>query len=156
MAISEMVVSGAHAFFYAAGVEFSTKLTDAMFPPWQQVVPQKSEHVAPVSRAAFIDAARAASVASDPKSNGVRFEFCEGRVVASAKSPANGEASDTIDTSSIDAKGFFGVNFKYAIDAAKAFDADEIRVEFSDALSPIVLRAEKAGATQVIMPVRLD
>lgn len=152
----EMVVSGAHAFFYAAAVEFSTKLADAQFPPWQQVLPQRSEYVAPVSRAAFIDAARTAATAADPKNNGVRFEFCEGMVVVSAKSAANGEASDTIDTSSSAAKGFFHVNFKYAIEAAESFDDDEIRVEFSDALSQIVLRTDRGGATQVVMPVRLD
>lgn len=154
----EMWLSGSCAFFSVAGVEFSTKTVDAQFPPYEQVIPQTSERIAVVARTALIDAVRAASVASSKGGGGVRMDFADSYVLVSAKSSDNGEASDTIDaTIHGDAKGeaFFGVNFKYIIDAARAFDEDEIRIEFSSELDPVVMKDEKSGCVQVTMPMRL-
>jgi DNA polymerase-3 subunit beta len=153
----ELRVSGPVAFWNLAGVEFSTKLTDATFPPYEQVVPAKSERQASVSRSALISAVKAVSVAADGRTGGIRFDFAEGAARLSANHDGNG-GSDELTVDYASTPGFFGVNAKYMLDAAGSFDGDdeqELSVAFSSELDPIVLTAGKNSTKSVLMPMRL-
>jgi DNA polymerase-3 subunit beta len=151
----ELRVSGPVAFWSLAGVEFSTKLTDATFPPYEQVVPAKSEKTATVSRAALIGAVKAVSVSANSRTGGIRFDFADGKARVSAQFEGNA-ASDDVDADYQSAPGFFGACAKYVIEAAGSFDEeDEISVGFNTDLDPILFTGAKAGAKSVVMPMRL-
>lgn len=150
----ELRVSGPTAFWSVAGVEFSTKLTDAQFPPYEQVVPAKSERQASVSRSALISAVKAVSVAADGRTGGIRFDFANGKARVSAQFEGNA-GSDDVDVDYQSAPGFFGACAKYVIEAAGSFDEeDEIKVCFDGELDPIVFMGSKASTKSVVMPMR--
>lgn len=151
----ELRVSGPTAFWSVAGVEFSTKLTDATFPPYEQVIPAKPERKASVPRSALISAVKAVSVAADGRTGGVRFDFAEGAARLSAQHEGNG-GSDELTVDYASAPGFFGVNAKYMVEAASSFDdEEELHVAFSTELDPIVITAGKSASKSVLMPMRL-
>ncbi|MGK3981371.1 DNA polymerase III subunit beta [Sorangium sp. So ce118] len=149
----DLRVSGAVAFFDVAGVEFSTKLVEAQFPPYQQVVPAKSPRKAVVSRSDIINAVKAVSVAANSKTGGIKVEFADGKARLSAQHEANG-GTDELAADYEASPGHFGINAKYFLDAAGAFEEDELNVAFDTELDPIVITAGK-GAKSVVMPMRI-
>jgi DNA polymerase-3 subunit beta len=151
----EMRVSGHVAFFSVAGVEFTTKLVDATFPPYGQVIPVKSDRKATVSRSALLDAVKAVAVSANGRTGGVRFDFADGSAILSAQFESNNGVDEI--PAEYDAKpGFFGASAKYILDAVGSFeDEDEVEVSFDGELDPIVFTAGKVSAKSVVMPVRL-
>jgi DNA polymerase-3 subunit beta len=66
-AVVVIAQSGPNAFFQLGGVRFGVKLVDAQFPPYSQVIPQRSERLLRVPRAPFADALKAVSLAASDK-----------------------------------------------------------------------------------------
>jgi DNA polymerase-3 subunit beta len=152
----QITQSGSSAFFQAAGMVFGVRLVDAQFPPYAQVIPQKSEKVVRVPRAPFADALRAVSVAASERTGGVKLGLTPGTMRISTESPDTGEGFDEVP---IDYKGpamTVGFNAKYFLDVLGALDEDEIELGFGGELDPAVVRP--VGGRQflaVVMPMRI-
>lgn len=133
---------------------FSCKLVDAQFPPYQQVIPKDSKYTVTVARVPFIDALRAASVASSDRTGGVALEFGPESIRITAQSPEGGEASDEVaSTGGPSDPASIGFNAGYLVDALSVLDTDEVTISFSGELDPAVVRAE--GFVGVVMPMRI-
>src|SRR5580658_1423087 len=87
----QITQSGSSAFFQAAGMVFGVRLVDAQFPPYAQVIPQKSDKVVRVPRAPFAEALRAVSVAASERTGGVKLCISAGTMRTPADSPDTGE-----------------------------------------------------------------
>lgn len=145
--------AGPYLQFTADGFTFSCKLVDATFPPYRQVIPKDSKHTVTVGRLQFIDALRAASVASSDRTSGVALEFGADSIRITAQSPEGGEASDEVPSTGGPAEpARIGFNAGYLVDALSVLDSDEVTVAFSGELDPAVVRAE--GFVGVVMPMR--
>ena len=74
---------------------FAVRLVDAQFPPYSQVIPQQSEKLIRVPRAAFaVGASRAVSVAASERTGGVKLSVSQGTMRISTESPDSGEGSE--------------------------------------------------------------
>jgi DNA polymerase III subunit beta len=152
----QITQSGSSAFFQAAGMTFAVRLVDAQFPPYAQVIPQRSEKLVRVPRAAFADALRAVSVAASERTGGVKLGLTKGTMRISTESPESGEGFDEISVEYDGAPMTIGFNAKYFLDVLGALTEDEVELGFGGELDPAVVRP--VGQRQflaVVMPMRI-
>ena len=151
--------SGPNAFFQLAGFQFSVKLVDAQFPPYQQVIPDVSERIVRAPRLAMADALRAVSVAASDRTGGVKLSLHDGTMRFESESPESGEGFDEVAVEFDGSDITIGFNAKYFLEVLTAIDDDEVQLGISGELDPAVLRpgteASHAGYLAVIMPMRI-
>jgi DNA polymerase-3 subunit beta len=148
--------SGSSAFFQTGGTTFSVKLVDAQFPPYSQVIPQSSDKIVKLPRAAFADALRAVSIAASERTGGVKLGLTQGTMRITSESPESGDGSDEVPIDYSGPNLTIGFNAKYFLDILAALDGDEVSLSLSGELDPAVLRP--VGELQflaVVMPMRI-
>ena len=152
----QITQSGSSAFFQAGGMVFGVRLVDAQFPPYSQVIPQKSDKIVRVPRAPFADALRAVSVAASERTGGVKLGLSAGTMRISTESPDTGEGFDEVPIEYSGPPMTVGFNAKYFLDVLGALDEDEIDLGFGGELDPAVVKP--VGPRQflaVVMPMRI-
>jgi DNA polymerase-3 subunit beta len=151
--------SGPNAFFQLAGFQFSVKLVDAQFPPYQQVIPEHSERVVRAPRLALADALRAVSVAASDRTGGVKLTLTSGKMRFESESPDSGEGFDEVPAEYDGAELTIGFNARYFLDVLSAIDDEEILLGVSGELDPAVIRPGGESAAKsylsIIMPMRI-
>jgi DNA polymerase III subunit beta len=150
--------SGPNAFFQLAGFQFSVKLVDAQFPPYQQVIPEHSEQRVRAPRLALADALRAVSVAASDRTGGIKLTLAGGKMRFESESPDSGEGFDEVGVDYNGPELTVGFNARYFLDVLGAVDDDEIELAVSGELDPAVVRPanETVGSyLSVIMPMRI-
>jgi DNA polymerase III subunit beta len=152
----QITQSGSSAYFQGAGMTFAVRLVDAQFPPYGQVIPQQSEKIVRVPRAAFADALRAVSVAANERTGGVKLGFGSGTMRITTESPDSGEGFDEIPIEYSGENLTIGFNAKYFLDVLGALDDEEVELGFGGELDPAVIRpASKLPFLAVVMPMRI-
>jgi DNA polymerase-3 subunit beta len=150
--------SGPNAFFQLAGFQFSVKLVDAQFPPYQQVIPERSERTVRAPRSAVADALRAVSVAASDRTGGIKLSLSGSKMRFESESPDSGEGFDELN---VDYQGpdlTVGFNARYFLDVLNAISDDEIELGVSGELDPAVIRPvgpQASSYLSVIMPMRI-
>jgi DNA polymerase III subunit beta len=92
----KMMQSGPNAYFQLAGFQFSVKLVDGQFPPYEQVIPEVSERAVRAPRLALADSLRAVSVAASDRTGGVKLSLSAGKMRFESESPESGEGFDEV------------------------------------------------------------
>jgi len=152
----QITQSGSSAFFQGGGMSFAVRLVDAQFPPYAQVIPQQSEKIVKVQRAAFADALRAVSIAASERTGGVKLALTKGTMRLTTESPESGEGFDEVPVDYAGPAMTIGFNAKYFLDVLAALDDEEVLLGFGGELDPAVVRP--AGPRQflaVVMPMRI-
>ncbi|MES1175468.1 MAG: DNA polymerase III subunit beta [Myxococcales bacterium] len=150
--------SGPNAFFQLAGFQFSVKLVDAQFPPYQQVIPEHSEQKVRAPRAALADALRAVSVAASDRTGGIKLTLTNSKMRFESENPDSGEGFDEVNVDYGGPELTVGFNARYFLDVLSAVDAEEIELAVSGELDPAVVRPATESGTSylsVIMPMRI-
>jgi DNA polymerase-3 subunit beta len=153
--------SGPNAFFTVAGMQFSVKLVDAQFPPYQQVIPQISDRSVRAPRLPFADALRAVSLAASDRTGGVKLSVGPGTLRITSESPESGNGFDELSVDYAGPEVTIGFNAKYFLDVLAAITDEEVAVGLSGELDPAVLRPAGATTTSdrqflsVVMPMRI-
>lgn len=151
--------SGPNAFFSIAGMQFSVKLVDAQFPPYQQVIPAMTERSVHVPRLSFDDALRAISLAANDRTGGVKLSVLSGKLRITSESPDTGNGFDELVVDYQGPEITIGFNAKYFRDVLGSVDGEEIVLGISGELDPAVLRPGGESNHQdyvaVIMPMRI-
>lgn len=144
-------------FVEAGGYEWTCKLTDAQFPPYQQVIPADHPTAVIVSRQQLLDAVRAVKVAANDRTGTVKLSFGAESIRVSSESPGGGEADDEVSCkltkgSPVDV----GVNAAYLEQALGVIDADHVEIKLGEELDPLTIRADgdESGSVAVVMPCR--
>jgi DNA polymerase III subunit beta len=152
----QITQSGANAFFQGGGVTFAVRLVDAQFPPYAQVIPQHSDKLVRVTRAALADALRAVSIAASERTGGVKLSLTTGTLRITTESPDTGDGFDEVQMDYSGPSMTIGFNAKYFLDILGALDEDEVQLGLGGELDPAVLRP--VGERQflaVVMPMRI-
>ena len=151
--------SGPNAFFRLAGTQFSVKLVDAQFPPYQQVIPALTDRSVRAPRASFADALRAVSLAASDRTGGVKLALAEGTLRITSESPESGNGFDEIGVEYSGPELTIGFNARYFLDILGGLEDDEIVLGISGELDPAVLRPGVESSQQsyvaVVMPMRI-
>lgn len=148
---------GPNAFFAVAGMQFSVKLVDAQFPPYDQVIQKRAKDLARVPRNAFADALRAVSLAASERTGGVKILLTTGTLRITSESPESGNGFDEIPVDYAGPETTVGFNSKYILDAIGVLAEDEVLIQLTDELDPIVVRSVNTDDSfvGVCMPMRI-
>jgi DNA polymerase-3 subunit beta len=151
--------SGPNAFFELPGFQFSVKLLDAQFPPYQQVIPAEHAHRVRVPRGATSEALTAVSVAASDRTGGVKLSLSRGKLRFESESPESGEGFDELVVDYDGPDLTVGFNARYFLDVLRAIIDDEVEIALGGELDPAVIRPATANPNAsylaVIMPMRI-
>ncbi|MCU0663351.1 MAG: DNA polymerase III subunit beta [Myxococcota bacterium] len=132
-----------------------SKLIDSDFPNYDQVIPSSSERVVIAPRVLFLEALRRVSVVSSDRTLGVKFQLVEGSLEVMTNNPSVGEGAELVDVTYEGEKLVIGFNARYIIDALSTLTDDEIKLEVSGPLDPMVIKDMSGGFVGVVMPMRI-
>jgi DNA polymerase-3 subunit beta len=154
-----LLQNGPNAFFELPGFQFSVKLVDAQFPPYQQVIPEQHTTRVKVPRAAMAEALNAVSVAASDRTGGVKLSLSKGKLRFESESPESGEGFDELAVDYDGTDLTVGFNARYFLDVLRAVSSEDIELCLGGELDPAVIRpgssGEKLSYLAVIMPMRI-
>ncbi len=132
-----------------------SKLIEEEFPPYEQVIPKSNDKTAVVARLGLLEALKRVTVVSEEKTLGVRFELSEGLLEIETNNPSVGQGSEQLDVSYDGESVTIGFNAKYFMDILTVLKDDEVKMELSGSLDPVVLRDPNDLFIGVVMPMRI-
>ncbi len=135
-------------------VEVISKLIDASFPNYQELIPKDNNISVVLNREELSRITKLAALFSRSVGGSI---ICETKSPDSfsVKSIANefGE-NDSILETSVDKEGKINLNSRFLLDAINALEEKEIIFSFSDRIAPILLKNKKDSKyTHIIMPL---
>lgn len=152
----KLLRGGPNVFFATNDSTLAIKLVDAQFPPYQQVIPQRTESSVRVGRAAFLDVLRAMSVAASERTGSVKLGLSNGTMRVTSENPDSGDALDEIPIDYAGADMTIGFNVRYILDALGALDEDEIKLGLSGELDPVMIEPFSSRRyVAIVMPMRI-
>ena len=136
--------------------EFYTRLIDGEFFNYQQIIPKNAEIKVKVVTRDLVEALERASllITADNKAP-IRMKI-EGDKMKLNTVSRIGQAQDEIFIVKDGEDLEIGFNHKFVLDALKASETDEIMMDFSNHLSPCILRGiDRDDFIYMVLPVRL-
>ncbi len=134
-----------------------SRLIDAQFPDYRQVIPSESNQKAQLEREALNRALRrVALLCSDTRL--IKFGLSTGQLRLSANDPNLGEAEEPLPVQYNGEELAIGFNAKYVMDFLSVIHGEIIHLSANDPLSPGMFTSdaeEDAGFLCVIMPMRV-
>lgn len=137
---------------------FLSRLLDGNYPETSRLIPEQSKTIV------FIDAKdllqsidRASLLAKESRNNVVRFMTKgDNRVEISSNSPEVGKVVEEVSSQSIDGEELkISFSAKYMIEALKYIDSEKVKIEFTGAMRPFLIRPnDNDEILQLILPVR--
>ena len=138
-----------------AEITLVSKLIDAEFPPYDQVIPSASERQVILSRPDFLDALKRVSIVSPNQNPGVKFLLADGKLEIATSNPSVGEGSEQIDVHYEGSDLTIGFNAKYFIDILNVLPDEEVKVGLSGPLDPVTIKDTSNSFVGVVMPMRV-
>jgi len=145
-------------FFITKGedIVLYSRLIDADFPDYKQVVPENSEIEIILNRDIFLSALKRVCVFSSEKTKSVKLNLENNSITLTSVSPDVGEAKETFGTSYQGEAKEVGFNGNYIIDVLETMNETEISFKLTDELSPTVLKpTDNNNYISVVMPMRI-
>lgn len=155
-AIVHVRYNASSVFFDTSGLSFGSKLVDATFPPYAQVIPQSSSRTVKVSRSALVESLKAISLAADDKMGGVKLAVSESKMRLTAESSAGGHSEDELTIVLEGAPMVTGFNAGYLVDALSSVACSDVELLLGGELDPAVIRVVGDDSfLAVVMPIRI-
>ena len=152
----ELLVGPTYIGVKTETLNFSSKLIDGKYPDYEKVFPSGGPFPLMVGKETLQSALSRASVLSNEKYRGVRFELSKGSLKLTANNPEQESAEEVLE---VDYEGTdleVGFNIGYLIDVLGSIEEDTVKFEFYGEDSSCVIKepgSEKE--VYVIMPMRL-
>lgn len=136
------------------GCVIISRLVEGNFPNYKQVIPEQVKERVVLDREEFFAAIRRVSVVTNEKSNLVKLAFTKNLLTLTANTPDVGEGKEEIPVAYEGEDNTIAFNPTYLGDPLRNLEEKEITFEFTNALSPGIIRT---GSTflYVIMPMRI-
>lgn len=152
----ELAIGANHVRANFDGIRFTSKLIDGRFPDYERVIPSSEATTLKADRETLRSALQRAAILSNEKYRGVRLELGKGTLRIQANNPDQEEARDEIEVDYAGTAMEIGFNVTYLLDALSAIDSEAVEIDFVDANSSCLIRADKGSLSKyVVMPMRL-
>ncbi len=147
-------------FVLVNGFEFSCKLSDGNFPPYNQIIPDKWNYEIRLDRDKLFTTLKALIV-STGESRGVKLSFVEGKLLFDAES-SQGSGNDEMECDYQGTPTNYGVNAQYMIDAIEPVCTTKVVLKLSGDMDQILIeedKEKKEGQDEyiaIVMPMRIN
>ena len=151
-----MQVSENRIKFKIGSLKLISKVIDGKFPDYKKVVPVGNEKILSVSTKDFISSIeRVASVSLDGK-EGVKLVIGKDQIHFSVNSANSGEGNEKIKANFNSENLNISFNSKYLIDIASEIEDKNLKINFKDAISPVLVEdISDKNSYYVIMPMKI-
>lgn len=154
----EIVVTENQILFKSKNLLFFSRLLDGNYPATKNMIPDHSKTDIFLETKGFLQAIeRALLLSRDGKNNVVNFKTLEdGIVEITSVTPEIGRVTEKIYTKQLNGEDLrISFNGKNIIDALKIVDSNEIKISFTGAMSPFLLKpTDSDKALHLFSPVR--
>jgi len=138
------------------GIVMFSRLIDADFPDYNQVVPDSTKSKITLNRDQFLSALKRVSIFSSEKTKSIKLSFSENSLLLTSVSPDVGEAKESLPIKFNGGNIDIGFNSRYLLDILESIDEQDINLEITDELSPTVITPfDMANYKCVVMPMRI-
>jgi len=154
----EIVITENQVLFKTKNILFFSRLLDGNYPDTSRLIPMESKTDIVLDAKDFLQAIdRASLLAREGRNNVVKLTtFPNGKVEILSNSPEIGKVVEEIHAKNVQGEDLkISFSAKYMIDALKAVEGSEIRISFTGAMRPFLIRVpEDETVLQLILPVR--
>ena len=134
---------------------FTSKLINAQYPDYNRLIP-RSEVVATGDREVIKQALTRASILSNEKFRGVRFQLEPSKLRITANNSDQEQAEEAVALDYLGSAMEIGFNVAYLLDVVSAITTKTIRCAFTDPNNGVLIEpAEGDQSLYVVMPMRL-
>lgn len=151
------------ANFRIADVQFTTRLVEGSFPPWQKIIPEKFTTSAKIGREELVRVVRIASIFARDSGSIVKFTLSPKdspgasvlKVASGNKQFGSNEADVEIELSG--KGGEIAFNYRYLLEMLSSVESEDVNFEMIESLNPgkITIPGEP-DYFYIVMPVRLQ
>jgi DNA polymerase-3 subunit beta len=139
-----------------ANAIFTTKLIDGRFPDYQRVMPSGSDKELLADKTILKQSLARASILSNEKYRGIRFNVLNGILQLQAHNPEQEEAEEEVEITYQGDDIKIGFNVGYLLDAISAIQEPEVIIELKDSNSSALIYGKDNKESQyVVMPMRI-
>lgn len=143
-------------FFCGEEVMVMGRVLQGEYPPFQAIIPQESLMHVTIERASLSQAIKSVLVFAAESGQIVKFKFKPTTLELSARSVNTGTNMVTLDiTNESRAELETAFNGRYILECLQHLDGDDLVIELTESLKPVVFREETNTAFKhIIMPVK--
>lgn len=131
-----------------------SKLIEGTYPNYQQVIPAQCDERITVEREMLLGALRRTAIVSNERNPSVKITIAKNQLQVLALNNDVGEASEQIPVKYSGKSMAMAFNPDFLMDPLKSLTSDEVAIEFTDELSPTVLKSN-IPFIYVLMPLRI-
>lgn len=160
-------IAARYLFVRTECATLAVKLTDADFPPYEQVIPKANTRLVTVDRKALVAALKRSKLVA-AETRGARLEVADGTLTVATDDPDRGDIRDAIAADYAGKSFRYGLNPCYLLELLERLDDASITMGFDPGkggdLSPCTVRGTddaamrplgEASVIGVIMPMRI-
>ena len=152
----EMLVGPTYIGIKTDNLNFASKLIDGKYPDYEKVFPSGEPLPMVVGKETLQSALSRASVLSNEKYRGVRFELSKGALKLTANNPEQESAEEVLEVDYNGSDLEVGFNIGYLIDVLSSLEEESVMFEFYGEDSSCVIKEPSSeNEVYVIMPMRL-
>lgn len=142
--------------FVGDGTTVFTRLLDGEYPPYEKVIPSKTETQIRFSKEDFLNSLKTTALFARGESNMVVLFVKDGGVKLSSLSSSAGEATLEVLGAKVEGKNNkLAFNYRFLLDLMNNINEEEVVLELTNPLSPGLFRGlNKDGYIHIIMPIR--
>ncbi|MFO3719387.1 DNA polymerase III subunit beta [Staphylococcus felis] len=143
--------------FRVGNVNFISRLLEGHYPDTSRLFPENYEIKLELNNSDFYHAIdRASLLAREGGNNVIKLSTGEEVIELSSTSPEIGTVKEEVTANDVEGGSLkISFNSKYMMDALKAIDHDEVKVEFFGTMKPFILKPkDDDSVTQLILPIR--
>lgn len=153
----DILIDENQARFRFGDIEVTSKLIDANFVDYRQLIPKKSETTVSIAKSEFTQITKVASLFARESAGGITITADSDTESVSIHSVASQLGENTSEAiADIKGGGSITLNSKYLLEALSCVDGDEVDFSFSGKLAPSVITSKEENTSyhHIIMPLK--
>ena len=140
----------------SGGYTLSSKIIDAIFPAYEEVIPTTNPRHVDVDNKGLDQVLRRAMIVANESTHDVRLTFEDKGLHVAAHNTDQEQAQEFIEAEMEGIETIIGFNGRYLRDVLGVISTAQVHINFKDALSPVLLTpAGDSTAKYVVMPMRI-
>jgi DNA polymerase-3 subunit beta len=149
----KVVLNEKMIFLEGDGITFSTRLVEAQFPRYEQVIPKDFLSMVEMDRNKFISALERTALVS----SSIKMAVTVDKVVITAKEPDRGKSYEEL-SAEVEGNNYeIGFNVRYLLDFLKSLDTEKIIFRYFHDQKPALMIGKNQDDYQyVVMPLKLS
>ena len=140
-------------FINGSGITFSSRLVEAQFPRYEQVIPKEFLGTLLVERNKFIEALERSALVS----NSIKITISNDSLVITSKEPDRGRSYEEMEVELSGQNLEIGFNVRFLLDFLRSVDSEKIIFKYIQDQKPVLLAGQtKEDYRYVVMPLKLS